>query len=138
MMLTKGVEIMPDTYKPMGTVSHGTMRAEDLIPAFAVELEYLTDNAIPNRAYVTTYDYRTANRELVNRANNLVDYESDTADFILEELFDALNEFAMSYFYFGAHPGDGADYGFWLNEDWEQCAKDDGVQFDYSYHNSTK
>lgn len=97
-----------------GSISSGTMRADDLIPAFAAELAYLDkdDNAFA---------------DLIREADETEDYDSEDAADILEELFEALNEFAPTYGYFGAHPGEGADYGFWLHEDWQQNMRDDDV-----------
>ena len=46
-------------------------------------------------------------------------YDSEDSEYDLEWLFDALGEYAAPYFYFGAHPGDGADYGYWLSEGFE-------------------
>lgn len=43
-------------------------------------------------------------------------FGTEDADYDLESLFDALNDYAPAYFYFGAHPGDGSDYGYWLSE----------------------
>jgi hypothetical protein len=98
-----------------GSISTGTMRAADLIPAFTDTLARLDK----------TGDYKG----LLAEARAVSDFASDDADAIMEELFDALNSFAPDYGYFGAHPGDGADYGFWLSDDWDRMAKDDGVLF---------
>lgn len=98
-----------------GTISHGTMRPEDLIPAFADELRRLR-GALPR-------DLANDIRKL--EANEYLD--SDLADGVLKDLFDTLQEYAPDYGYFGAHPGDGSDYGFWLFEDFEQMMRDDGV-----------
>jgi hypothetical protein len=46
-------------------------------------------------------------------------YDTEDASDDLEALFDALDEYSAPYFQFGAHPGDGSDYGFWLSEDWQ-------------------
>ncbi len=92
-----------------GTVSHATMRAEDLIPAFVSALEDLAEG--------------DEHKVLIAEANAYDPDEPgscDSEDGILEDLFDALNEAAPAYAYFGAHPGDGSDYGFWLSEDFEQ------------------
>ncbi len=87
-----------------GSISHGTMLAEDLIPVLASELEWLEGTSGPNK-------------KLIGEACS---YRDEEADKLLSKLFDALNEYAPPYGYFGSHPGDGADYGFWLSEGWDQ------------------
>ena len=93
----------------LGTVSHGTMRSEDLIPCFRSVLSDLDRN---------TNEYTV----LLLDAMMLTDYDSDEAQYIWEELADALNELAPSHCYFGAHEGDGSDYGFW--PDWDSIRDD--------------
>lgn len=46
-------------------------------------------------------------------------WNSDAADDFLQELFDALDRCAPEGHYFGAHPGDGSDFGFWPSEEYE-------------------
>lgn len=83
-----------------GTVSHGTMREEDLIPAFTDVLGVLDPLA-------AAYVHRICEPE----------EGSNDPEFVLEELFDQLDEWAPEGYYFGAHPGDGSDFGFWQNEE---------------------
>lgn len=106
----------------LGTISHGTLREEDLIPAFVAELRRLR-GALP-KAIARHY---AAWDSLVNGAATTRE-DVDGAG-LVNDLCDALQEFAPDYFYFGAHPGDGSDFGFWLSEDWQQQARDDGVKF---------
>jgi hypothetical protein len=83
------------------------MREEDLIPAFVSCLE---DQKPLHRSD------RKLLRE-INARMEVEDYfESEEATYDLESLFDALNDYTMPGFYFGSHPGDGSDYGFWLDE----------------------
>lgn len=90
----------------LGTVSHGTMREEDLIPCFAGLLEELTKEADRLEAFAALL------QEAGAYAEGIKDETIDPSD-ILVDLFDALNEFAAENCYFGAHEGDGSDYGFW-------------------------
>ncbi len=92
----------------MGSVSHATMRSEDLIPAFLDCLE----SQRPLRK-----EHRKLVREIRERMEAEQYFDSEDSHFDLEELFDVLGEYAPEYFYFGSHPGDGSDYGFWLSED---------------------
>jgi hypothetical protein len=99
----------------IGSISHGTLRPCDLIPAFSDALRALR-GSLPR----ATYDGIRALRG---------DMDTDDAQDIVNELTDALQEYAPPYFYFGAHPGDGADFGFWLSEGWQQDFKDsDGLE----------
>lgn len=88
--------------KIYGSISHGTMRAEDIIPEFASVLKELDTEG--------KYD------DLISEAQNIEDYNSDEADYILEDLSNALDYYAPEGHYFGAHIGDGSDYGFWEDD----------------------
>lgn len=106
-----GVNMKKATF---GSISTGTLRTEDLLDAFAYELERLAP----------TRDKEA--RKLIRDARN-AEPGSPDADDIVEDLQTALQTYAPAYGYFGAHPGDGADFGFWLYEDWQQMTRDDGV-----------
>lgn len=89
-----------------GTVSHATMRSEDLIPRFIEALEHF--DAEKAKEYQTRWDDTC---EMANEDERL-----EESDYLVESLFDALDSHAAPYFYFGAHAGDRSDYGFWLSE----------------------
>lgn len=93
-----------------GSISHGTMRTEDLLPKFLEVLQNLNKNA---------YEKLVGGLDL-NAETNWERFVACTpvgADEILESLFDMLDMEAPEGYYFGAHPGDGSDYGFWETTD---------------------
>jgi hypothetical protein len=101
----------------IGSISSGTMRAEDLIPTFLGELESQKPLSPSHRELVKTIRTAMEDEEY---------YESGDAEEDLDALFDALGDYAPEYFYFGAHPGDGSDYGYWLMDEWEDRLVEDG------------
>ena len=81
------------------SLSHGTLRLEDLYERF---LDFV-DNHNPD-AYDPEWDN--------------VDVHDEFAAFVLwEEIAPAIEEIAPEGTYFGAHEGDGSDFGFWPVED---------------------
>lgn len=113
-------------YAEPGSLTHGTLRPEDLIPAFMSALDALANQ---NR-YTGDGDELTLTR-LNGRVDDLLGaleralgddhaafYEtSDCVDDYLADLIDLLNAFAPRGHYFGAHEGDGSDFGFWPHAD---------------------
>lgn len=110
---------MTTTYPDFGSVSSGTMRTEDLLPAF---LDAAKD-------YAQTPDEKRIVARLRTEWNALdmddAD-DTDTADEILSEITDLLEGLAPPYGYFGSLEGDGADYGFWPSLDSVEDACRDG------------
>lgn len=95
----------------LGSVISGTMRVEDLLPAFADELKAAQEKENANNP---------AHLKLVKEAEELDNFVDEEVGELLDEIVEALQDYAPAYAYFGSHPGDGADYGFWLVEDFQQ------------------
>ena len=92
-----------------GSVSCGTLRAQDLIPRF---LDILSEYFPTAYSEIVTAPDPLPPSNAVN--NDSADWwYSDECHEFIGELIDLLNDCAMDGYYFGSHPGDGADYGFW-------------------------
>lgn len=85
------------------SVSHATMRCQDLIPAF-MDVIRDTPEYVQLMNAVPAYASGDKDSEWWNGEN---------ATMLLISLFDTLDLYAPDGYYFGAHPGDGSDYGFW-------------------------
>src|SRR5690606_4463656 len=91
----------------LGSVIHATLRTEDLVPAFLEELKTLD----PDRA---AYYVERIPAEALEDEDHIW-WQTGEAMWMLEELFDVLNEYALPFTYFGALEGDGSDFGFWID-----------------------
>ncbi len=90
----------------LGSVSHGTMRSGDLLESFRSALEDLDKKSYRDHMY---------------KFPDLADVDggdsNEDIDEAINDLDDRLNNLAPDGAYFGAHPGDGSDYGFWLADE---------------------
>jgi len=97
---------------PLGTWISGTLRPQDLLPAFVGLIDFVAPavaaqimvngGAIPAYADEDEYDEW---------------WESEDCQLRVEEMFDVLNDYAPEDYYFGAREGDGSDFGYWEIDD---------------------
>jgi len=99
------------TQATIGAVSTGTLCTKDLLRAYRGKLSEL-DTGRDHTKLI--YDAR------------ITDPDSEEALYIVDELADALQEFAPDYVYFGSLEGDGACFGFWPDID---GAREDGCVY---------
>jgi len=85
------------------SISHATLRDEDLIPAF----EAVLDTAGVEYERPASVDKLLLGQPLTD------DEQEEFAYYVNEKLIDLLDGIAPEGTYFGAHPGDGSDFGFW-------------------------
>jgi hypothetical protein len=102
------LEELRDIQKVQCSISHGTMRPQDVLPAL---LDTLAEH--DKDAYTQYLHIIPAHASEDDGAAWWIEEAPDH----VEALFDALNDCAPEGLYFGAHPGDGSDYGFWLSEE---------------------
>ncbi len=110
--------IEPTVRAELGTVSHGTLRVDDLLWSFCSHLSTMVSLQPPEF-------HRHPYRELEVRVSELlavnpVDRDAswcDQADCVLEDLAEALNDFAPDDAHFGVLEGDGTDFGYWMSEE---------------------
>ena len=92
------------------SIIHGTHRECDLIPAFLEVIKNTTE-------YTQIMQTNDSNLQVIfdPSADEHDDrWESDDINYFLNEvLFDTLDSYAPDGYYFGAHQGDGSDFGFW-------------------------
>ena len=106
------------------SVSQATLLEGDLIERFSSFLDML------EREYLCETQYDAFDKLAITLAGQAYDFDEMSeilcemygyeTFWLLETLFEELNELAPEGYYFGAHPGDGADFGFWECEDWEE------------------
>lgn len=108
---------------PTGSISHGTMRPEDLIPTFAdTVLRLIREHKEQILAH--TLGVSIVNLEAMTEIAKDVQkryeapgyYDTDVVQDDMEGLMGILDVLAPPDHYFGTHPGDGSDYGFWRLE----------------------
>lgn len=94
------------------SISHGTMRPHDVSTAI---LDFLKQN------HPDVYEeFANAHPNMINALGDEQNqyWGSEECNYDLnDDLWDKMNNVAPEGEYFGSHPGDGSDYGFWKNVD---------------------
>ena len=91
------------------SLSHATMRTQDLIPVF---MDFVKTHNLP--AYETILNDYNLIEDFFWPEDDHKFWDSDDAHYLLNEtLWDELSYLAPENCYFGSHEGDGSDYGFW-------------------------
>ena len=94
-----------------GTLICGTMRLQDIIPAFLdairATVEYTQLLSLPFGA-VPSHAIDDDDSDW---------WMSEDAECIYFSILDVLDAYAPKGYYFGAHIGDGSDYGYWPIEE---------------------
>jgi len=126
----------------IGTIIRATHRPQDLIPAFlgtlkrCLAIDHTADQhgrlildapmTMAVGGIMARLDHSLGSSKWRD-SNGLPYFESEHCQEDIEFLFDALNGYAPVGCYFGAHFGDGSDFGFWPCEDLDDALMDEDV-----------
>lgn len=104
----------------LGTIIHATLRNQDLIPAF---LDAISEYAPAEYEQIMATPFSMPPAYAMEDEDSEW-WDSEEAYEFCYDLMDILSTYSPPYAYFGAHPGDGSDFGFWpLEEALEELPK---------------
>ena len=107
-------------YAQPGSVSTGTNRPQDLVPSF---LDVLNECDPVIDEHIRCDIAATFGIPLCEMDDTDPAWETeDMAHILGYDICMAMDNIAPEGYYFGSHPGDGCDYGFWEIEDEEEVA----------------
>ncbi len=95
-------------------ISNGTMRPYDVASKILHFLQ--TEHPDVFNEFMNTHPDMKKAYEMDDENHPYWNSEDCTYD-LNDDLWDKMNDVAPEGEYFGAHPGDGASYGFWKSED---------------------
>lgn len=104
------------TTLPLGTISEGTLRPEDLIPAYLDALDGIRLTKA-ERATVRTVRarYEKAEQSDTQDGESTSYYADENSSFDIDDLTQILDSHCPDYTYFGSLEGDGACFGVWAS-----------------------
>lgn len=92
------------------SISHATLRTQDLLPAF---LDAVEEYAPDHYAAILVQPFSFIPAYVTDEGDDSEWWDSEDAQWKLDELTEILNEVAPDGCYFGSYEGDGSDFGFW-------------------------
>ena len=100
----------------LGTISHGTMRTEDILPALLAALDGVELSAEDRQTCDEIQEHVDAWDEGATIEADDLHLAAHT-EYLEVEMYDTLipiaEDYVPDYCYIGSHPGDGSDLGVW-------------------------
>jgi hypothetical protein len=101
-------------------VSSDTLKTEHLLVQYWSAAETIHRLRFDGQPWAADQRRLTSELErLVGEDSSESDWSDEEAETLLEALAEHLQDVAPDGFYFGGSEGDGACFGFWLEQDWE-------------------
>jgi len=110
-------------------VSCDTLKTEDLLVKYWGAAEQAAQIMTPGLPFAANHRTLAASLEhFVGEDSNADHWNDEAAAQLLDDMAEALQGYAPVGFSFGASVGDGACFGFWLDEDWAEVMRTLGME----------